>query len=190
MVEVSSAPSNPYGATNRARAIRGVGIQNEAGSASAAPPTSQNKRGNMKGTCYYATCASCSALSLGASIALPGNRRTDYITDAVDKCPFRFRQLYRSQGIGCFSRLGYGDHDISRMDHRIPVTKFRGIFHFDRDTAQIFDQMFADQSSMPGSTTGNNYNPVGIQEFIPIIDYAGKYHTISFYIDSAPDTIL
>lgn len=70
MVEVSSAPSNPYGATNRARAIRGVGIQNEVGSASAAPPTSQNKRGNMKGTCYYATCASCSALSLGASIAL------------------------------------------------------------------------------------------------------------------------
>ena len=131
-----------------------------------------------------------SDMNIRTRIRSPGNRRTDYITDAVDKCPFRFRQLYRSQGIGRFSRLGYGDHDISRMDHRIPVTKFRRIFHFNRDTAQIFDQMFADQSSMPGSTTGNNYNPVGIQEFIPIIDYAGKYHTISSYIDSAPDTIL
>ena len=45
--------------------------------------------------------------------------------------------------------MGDGDDDVVGEDDGIAVAEFGGVFDFDGDAAEVFDEVFADEGGMP-----------------------------------------
>jgi len=45
------------------------------------------------------------------------------------------------------------------------VTELGGVFNFYRDTRKVFDDIFTDQTGMPGGPAGSYDDPVGMSIF-------------------------
>ena len=118
-----------------------------------------------------------------------GNRGTNRVAYTIYKSTATFRQFYCRQCIRRFSTLRNGNHHIMLVDHRITITKFGSILHFYRNTAETFNQVFTDQSRMPGSTTSHNDKAFGIQQLLFIVNHGRKHHIIRFHIDTSAHTI-
>src|SRR5690606_13530138 len=84
-------------------------------------------------------------------------RRTNDITDAIDKCLAFSCQFYSCQCISRFSRLGNGDHYIFLADDGVAVPEFGCVLYFYWYTCQVFYQVFAYQGAVPGCAAGS-YN--------------------------------
>ena len=119
-----------------------------------------------------------------------GDGGTNRITDTIYKCTPTFCQFHCCQRIRRFSTLRNGNHHIVLIDHRITVTKFGGILHFYRNTAETFNQMLSDQSRMPRSTASHNNKAFGVQQLFFIVYYCRKHHIIGFHIDTSAHTIV
>ena len=62
-------------------------------------------------------------VNIGTRICLSCDRRTDGVTDTIDKRTALLGKLDGSQGISGFTTLGNGDDDIILRYHRIAVTE-------------------------------------------------------------------
>ena len=118
------------------------------------------------------------------------NGWTDRITNAVNKRTATFCQFYGCQCIGRLATLRNGDHNIIFTNHRITITKFRGVFYLHRYTAETFDQMLADQSGMPRGSTSHNNKAFCFQKPFLIVDNGRKHNTGTFHIDTSAHTIM
>ena len=120
----------------------------------------------------------------------PRNRRTNRITDAIDKCPTAPRQFHSCQCIRRLATLRNRNHHILTVYHRITVTEFRSILHFHRNAAKTFYQMFSDKRRMPGSTARHDDETFGYQQAVFVINHCGKHHICTFYIDTSAHTVM
>ena len=118
------------------------------------------------------------------------NTRTDSITDAIYKCTTAFGKFYGSQRIGCLPALRNGNHHITTVNHRVPVTKFRSILHFHRNAAETLYQMFAYKRSVPRRATSHNYKTFGSKQTFLIIYNGGKHHVSTLQINASAHTVM
>ena len=62
---------------------------------------------------------------------------------------FAFHLANRTEGIGRLAALRNCKDKRSRLHRWVSIAKFAGIFHFDGDPRELFDQVLAEQRGVP-----------------------------------------
>ena len=107
-------------------------------------------------------------VQVNAAVAGAGNGRTHAVTNGKCGCAFLLGFFKGGKRVGCFAGLANGKYERTRLDNRVAVTEFRGVFDFDRDAGQVFDHVFADHTGIVAGTAGGNNDTVDIAEFLDV----------------------
>ena len=76
------------------------------------------------------------------------------------------------------------------MNHRITIAELGGIFHFYRNTAETFYQLFPYQSGMPRSSASHNYKATSLEQTFLMINNRRQYYFITVRIDASTHTVV
>ena len=79
---------------------------------------------------------------------------------------FAFDFAQRGQRVGGFAALRDGEQQRVAIDRRIAVAEFAGVFDFDRDAGEFFDQVFADHGGVPTGAAGSENQAVHLTQLL------------------------
>ena len=82
-----------------------------------------------------------------------------------------------------------GDHDVVGINHRIAVTEFRGVFYFDRNAAEILDQVLPDERCVPRGAASHEDDAPGVEKPLAVVHDARQDHVVRLGVDPAPDAV-
>ena len=128
-------------------------------------------------------------VDVSAGIGSPGDRRADHVADAIDERTVLLGQLDSGQRVGRFARLRYGDHDVVGINHRIAVTELRSVFHFDRNAAEILDQVLPDERCVPRGAASHEDDAPGVEKPLSVVHDARQDHVVRLGVDPAPNAV-
>ena len=93
-------------------------------------------------------------------IGFPCNRAALCVDNGERFCSPIFCQPHRCQAVGSFARLGNDNHQILCTENRVPIPEFGSNVNSNGNPCQLFNDILPNNTSVHGSTAGNNKNPV------------------------------
>ena len=93
-------------------------------------------------------------------IGFPCNGAALCVDNGERFCSPIFCQPHRCQAVGSFARLGNDNHQILCTENRVPIPEFGSNVNSNGNPCQLFNDILPNNTSVHGSTAGNNKNPV------------------------------
>lgn len=103
---------------------------------------------------------------VNAAVGFAGNGRADAVVDSEGAVTFALGFAEGSEGVDCFPGLADGEDEGVLIEGGVAVTEFRGVFDFDGDAGEAFDEVFGDEAGVPGGTAGEEENAVDPEKFL------------------------
>ena len=127
----------------------------------------------------FGTC-----VQVDTAVACAGDCRAHAVTDGKCGCTLLLGFLKGGECIGRFTGLANGKDECTRLDNRVPVTEFRGVFDFDRNAGQVFDHVFADHTGIVARAAGGNDDAVDVPQF-PNVGVEARQLGVAFGVQQA-----
>ena len=88
-------------------------------------------------------------MDVDSRVGIAGDATTYRIHHTEDQSALRTGQLDGRQRVRRLTTLADGQDYVVMLDDRLAVPELAGVGHLDRDTAEMLDQLLADQARMP-----------------------------------------
>ncbi len=99
-------------------------------------------------------------VQVDAAVGLLGDRAADDVADGQRGVPLAFHLAQGGQRVGRFAALRDGEQQRVVVQRRIAIAQLAGVFDFDRNAGQLFDQVLADQGRVPACAAGGEHDAV------------------------------
>ncbi len=124
-----------------------------------------------------------------ASMRLTGNGRTHHVAHAKDSGTRLFGHFDGGQGICRFTGLRNRDDDVFVGDNGVAVAEFGGVFDFDRNSGQIFQEVFTHQTGVPRGATANDENALRVEQRLGNRVQSRHFYDARLEVDAAANGI-
>ena len=99
-------------------------------------------------------------VQVDAAVGLAGDRAADDVADRQRRMPLALHLAQRGQRVGRLAALRDREQQRVAVDRRVAVAQLAGVFDFDRDAGELFDQVLADQGRVPARAAGGEHDAV------------------------------
>ena len=93
-------------------------------------------------------------------VRLPGDGGAHHVDDGQGLGPMLFRRTKGRQRVRRFAGLGNDNHQILCTENRVPIPEFGSNVNSNGNPCQFFNDILPNNTSVHGSSAGNNKNPV------------------------------
>ena len=130
-----------------------------------------------------------SCVGVGPRVRLTRDARPDHVAHPKDVGARLLGGPDGREGVRGFSALRNGQHHIGVADDGVSVSKFRSVFHLDRDACQALEEVFGDQPGVPACPTSQDEDALRVFPLRPMLVDAGQVGRALLEVDPSPDGV-